>query len=55
MILVDCEEWLGPDTPLQRLELELELGAGQHHIEVHREGYEGDATDVEVRPERVRR
>ena len=49
VILVDGKEWLGPDTPLLRLELE--LGAGWHHIEVRREGYEGYATDVEVRPE----
>ena len=38
----------GPDTLLLRLALE--LGAGWHHIEVRREGYEGYATDVEVRP-----
>ena len=47
MILVDGEEWRSPDTA----RLELELGAGWHHLEVRREGYDGYATDVEVRPE----
>ena len=46
MILVDGEEWRSPDTA----RLELELGAGRHHIEVRHAGYEGYATDVEVRP-----
>ena len=46
VILVDGEEWRSPDAA----RLELELGAGRHHIEVRREGYEGYATDVEVRP-----
>ena len=46
VILVDGEEWRSPDTA----RLELELSAGRHHIEVRREGYEGYATDVDVRP-----
>ncbi len=45
VILVDGEEWRSPDTA----RLELELGAGRHHIEVRRKGYEGYATDVDVR------
>ncbi len=46
VIMVDGEEWRSPSTA----RLELELGAGRHHIEVRREGYDGYATDVDVRP-----
>jgi uncharacterized membrane protein len=45
VILVDGEEWRSPDAA----QLELELGLGQHRIEVSREGYERYITDVEVR------
>ena len=45
MIFVDGEEWQTPDGS----RLELELGAGRHRIEVHREGHEGYVTDVSVR------
>jgi hypothetical protein len=46
VILVNGEEWRSPDAA----RLELELGLGQHRIEVSREGYERYITDVEVRP-----
>jgi len=46
VILVDGEEWRSPDAA----RLELELGLGQHRIEVSREGYERYITDVGVRP-----
>ena len=46
VILVDGEEWRSPDSS----RLELELGVGRHHIEVRLEGYQGYATDVDVRP-----
>lgn len=46
VILVDGEEWRSPDAA----RLELELGLGQHRIEVSREGYERYMTNVEVRP-----
>ncbi len=46
VILVDGEEWRSPDSA----RLELELGPGQHRIEVSREGYERYITDIQVRP-----
>jgi len=46
VILVNGEEWRSPDSA----RLELELGPGQHRIEVSREGYERYITDVQVRP-----
>ncbi|MDA1092201.1 MAG: PEGA domain-containing protein [Acidobacteria bacterium] len=46
VILVNGEEWRSPDAA----RLELDLGPGQHRIEVSREGYERYITDVQVRP-----
>ena len=46
VILVDGEDWRGPDTS----RLELDLGAGPHRVEVRRDGYESYVTDVDVQP-----
>jgi hypothetical protein len=47
-VLVDGHSWTGAASDPR---LSIRLSAGRHHVEVHKDGYDGYTEDVLIRPD----